>query len=263
MNNDFNDFHQYACNPENFLPVIRKQIEDMPEVFDAMRKAGEMEWIDNVEYITDLPGKNNNEEFLGGSGISTEKLIQLVKSATKSITIQTPYLVTTDLGKSLMREAVNKGVVVNILTNSIASNDNLEAFSGYQRDREKLLETGVNIFEFKPDAKIRQKVMSEELQKKLDHVPIFGLHAKSMVIDGKITVIGTFNLDPRSANLNTESIVVIPSIEISKEVEEGMFVEMQSENAWNITKEWNPDSTASKIKQLKIKSRRIVPKSIL
>lgn len=263
LNNNFNDFHQYACNPENFLPVIRKQIEDMPEVFDAMRKAGEMEWLDNVEYITDLPGKNNNEEFLGGSGISTEKLIQLVKSAKKSITIQTPYLVTTDLGKFLMKEAVSKGVVVNILTNSIASNDNLEAFSGYQRDREKLLETGVNIFEFKPDAKIRQKVMSEELQKKLDHVPIFGLHAKSMVIDGEITVIGTFNLDPRSANLNTESIVVIPSIEISKEVEEGMFIEMQSENAWKITKEWNPDSTASKIKQLKIKSRRIVPKSIL
>ena len=41
---DFEDFHQYACNPENFLPVIRKQIEDMPIVFDSMRKAGYMHW---------------------------------------------------------------------------------------------------------------------------------------------------------------------------------------------------------------------------
>ena len=114
-----------------------------------------------------------------------------------------------------------KELEVNILTNSLASNDNYEAFSGYQRVRKDLLEIGVNIFEFKPDAKIRQKIMSEELEKKLDKAPIFGLHAKSMVIDNEITVVGTFNLDPRSANLNTESIVIIPSKEISQESRKG------------------------------------------
>lgn len=263
INPDFNDFHQYACNPENFLPVIREQIRDMPKVFEYMEKEGELHWLDNIEYITDLPGKNQKNKFLGGSGVSTDKLINLVKSAKKSITIQTPYLITTKLGRGVLKDAVDRGVEVNILTNSMASNDNLEAFSGYQRDRKKLLKTGVNIFEFKPDAKIRQKVMSEELQKKLDETPVFGLHAKSMVIDEEITVIGTFNLDPRSANLNTESIVIIPSIEISKKVKAGMLIEMQPENAWKISLEWNPDSMASLMKQLKVKSRIIVPRSIL
>jgi len=150
-----------------------------------------------------------------------------------------------------------------LMGSSMASNDNLEAFSGYQRDRKKLLKTGVNIFEFKPDAEIRQKVMSEALQKKLDYIPIFGLHAKSMVVDEEITVIGTFNLDPRSANLNTESIVIIPSVDISKNVEKGMRVEMQDENAWKISETWNPDSMNSTIKRIKIKSRIIVPKKIL
>ena len=42
-----------------------------------------------------------------------------------------------------------------------------------------------------------------------------------------------------------------------------MFIEMQPENAWKISKEWNPDSTVDKMKQLKTKSRIIVPKSIL
>ncbi len=260
---DFNDFHQYACNPNNFLPSIRKQINDMPKVFDLMNEDGALHLIDDVEYITDDPGKNNQNEFLGGSGISTEKLIKLIKESNKSITIQTPYLVTTEIGRNLFKEAVDRGVEVNILTNSMASNDNLEAFSGYQRDRKKLLETGVNIFEFKPDAQIRQKVMSDALQKKLNYVPIFGLHAKSMVVDEKITVIGTFNLDPRSANLNTESIVIIPSITISKEVEKGMFVEMQPENAWSISKKWNPDHLNDTMKKIKIKSRIIVPKKIL
>lgn len=263
INDDFNDFHQYSCNPENFLPVIREQIRNLPEVFRLMRETGKLYWLDDVEYITDLPGKNDKDVFLGGGGISTSKLIDLVKNAQKSITIQTPYLITTKLGRTLLKEAVDRGVEINILTNSIVSNDNLEAFNGYQRERNKLLKIGVNIYEFKPDAKIRQKVMSSELQKKLNHVPIFGLHAKSMVIDNKITIIGTFNLDPRSANLNTESIVIIPSVSLSKDVEKGMIEEMKPENAWKISTEWNPDSIADRFKRLKIKSRVVVPKSIL
>jgi phosphatidylserine/phosphatidylglycerophosphate/cardiolipin synthase-like enzyme len=145
----------------------------------------------------------------------------------------------------------------------LASNDNLEAFSGYQRDRKALLKTGVKIYEFKPDAQIRQKIMSEVMEGQLHEMPIFGLHAKSMVIDGDITVIGTFNLDPRSANLNTESIVIIPSQKIASSVKQGMLEEMQPENAWQVTQKWNPDGEESKLKQLKVKLRRIVPKNIL
>lgn len=260
---NFDDFHQYACNPDNFVPIIRQQIKDMPNVFESMYENGELHLIKDVEYITDLPGKNDKNEFLGGSGVATDKLIKLIKEAKHTITIQTPYLVTTELGRGLLTDAVKRGVNVRILTNSMASNDNLEAFSGYQRDRSKLLKTGAHIFEFRPDAQIRRKVMSDALQSKLDYVPIFGLHAKTMVIDEETTIIGTFNLDPRSANLNTESIVIIPSKDISQRVEHGMIIEMLPENAWQITEDWNPDSDNSFLKRLKIKSRIIVPKSIL
>jgi len=148
---------------------------------------------------------------------------------------------------------------VKILTNSLASNDNLEAFSG----RKALLKTGVKIFEFKPDAQIRQKIMSDVMQGKLEVMPIFGLHAKSMVIDDDITIIGTFNLDPRSANLNTESITIIPSKELSMSVKAGMLEEMLSENAWQTTLDWNPDSEENMLKQIGVKLRRVVPKNIL
>ena len=69
-------------------------------------------------------------------------------------------------------------------------------------------------------------------KKTLNHTPIFGLHAKSMVIDGKVSVIGTFNLDPRSANLNTECITIIHSKEISAGVLMGMEEEFKPENSW-------------------------------
>ena len=263
INMDFNALHQYACNPSNFVPKVREQINNLPAVFKEIEQAGQLHWVDNIEYISDIPGKNNNNVFLGGSGLTTERLISLIRNAKRSVTIQTPYLVTTDLSKKLFKEKIDEGVKIKILTNSLASNDNLEAFSGYQRDRKALLKTGVEIFEFKPDAQIRQKIMSDVMQGQLQNMPIFGLHAKSMVIDDNITVIGTFNLDPRSANLNTESITVIPSKEISKKVKAGMLEEMQPENAWRTTLEWNPDGEESTLKQLGVKLRRIVPKNIL
>ncbi|OUS28131.1 phospholipase D family protein [Thalassotalea sp. 42_200_T64] len=262
-NTNFEVLHQYACNPMNFVPEVRAKIHDIPNAFKQLAEQDEIHWLTGVEYISDQPGKNSGEVFLGGSGLTTERLIDLVQHAEKSVIIQTPYLITTDLSKNIFKALVDKGVEVKILTNSLASNDNLEAFSGYQRDRKALLKTGVKIYEFKPDAQIRQKVMAEVMHKQLAQQPIFGLHAKSMVIDDKTTMIGTFNLDPRSANLNTESITIIPSEKIAKQVKQGMLEEMQPENAWQITLDWNPDNEESLLKQLRVKLRRIVPKNIL
>ena len=255
--------HQYACDPKNFLPEIRTQIYSMPETIKAVQSSNQLHWLDNVEYISDKPGKNDQSEFLSGGGLSTQRLIELAKNAKSSITIQSPYLVTTKLSQDLFKALIEKGVKIKILTNSLASNDNFEAFSGYQRVRQSLLKVGVEIYEFKPDAQIRKKVMSEQMYRQLDNTPIFTLHAKSMVIDDEITVIATFNLDPRSANLNTESITVIPSKEISQQVKTGMLAEMQPENAWHTTLDWNPDHLVKASTRLKVKTRRIVPKSIL
>lgn len=263
IDTNFDALHEYACNPANFVPKVRNQINDLPAVFKEIVNSKQLHWVEGVEYISDIPGKNQSNKFLGGGGITTDRLISLVKSSNKSITIQTPYLVTTDLSRDLFKELIAKGVEIKILTNSLSSNDNLEAFSGYQRDRKKLLKMGVKIYEFKPDAKIRQKIMSDVMQGQLKTIPVFGLHAKSMVIDDNITVIGTFNVDPRSANLNTESITIIPSKEVSASVKKGMLDEMLPENAWRVTLKWNPDGEESVMKQIGVKLRRVVPKSVL
>ena len=260
---NYQPLHQYACNPENFVASVRDKIRDIPKAITEIQQQQQLQWLDNIEYISDLPGKNNANKFLGGGGLATEKLISLLQSATKSVVIQTPYLITTKATRKILKAMVDKGVEIKILTNSMASNDNLEAFSGYQRDRKALLKTGVQVFEFKPDAKIRQKIMSEVMHEQLTQAPIFGLHAKSMIIDDHTAVVGTYNVDPRSANLNTENFVIIPSTKIAREIKQGMLEEMQPENAWAISLDWNPDGEEKLMKRLKIKLRRIVPKSIL
>jgi phosphatidylserine/phosphatidylglycerophosphate/cardiolipin synthase-like enzyme len=261
--NTFDNLHEYACNPENFWPQVRERIKNLPATFSTIKNSGDLVWLNDVSFISDAPGKNDGNEGLGGGGISTNALIKLIRAAEKSIEIQTPYLITTELSRNLFKKAVERGVSVRILTNSLASTDNMEAFSGYQSDREKLLNTGVRIFEFRPDAAERKKIMTGELQEKLNHQPIFGLHAKSMVIDNKITVIGTFNLDPRSANLNTECIVIVNSEKIASGVLKGMEEEFKSENSWETTLDYNPDSEVSKFKRLKTWTRKIIPKDIL
>lgn len=262
-NNKYDNLHEYACNPENFWPQVRTKIENFPAAFKSIKNSGELVWLEDVSFISDAPGKNDGTSGLGGGGISTSALINLVKNAKNSIDIQTPYLITSKLSQNLFREAVERGVKIRILTNSLASTDNVEAFSSYQTDRKALLETGVRIFEFKPDAEIRKKIMTGDLQESLDYTPVFGHHAKSMVIDGKITVIGTFNLDPRSANLNTECITIINSEKISKGVLNGMEEEFKPENSWETTLEFNPDSKVNRLKRIKSWTRKILPKEIL
>ncbi len=261
--NRFERLHQYACNPENFWPQIREKIKKLPEAFAQIQKTGKLLWLDSVYFVSDVPGKNDGSKGLKGGGVLTDTLIHLIQNAKTSINIQSPYLITTELGKKLFADAVKRGVKIRILTNSLASTDNLEAFSGYQRDRKKLLATGVKLFEFKPDAKERYKIMTGDLQQEIKFAPIFGLHAKSMIIDNSITVIGTFNLDPRSANLNTECVAIIHSNKLAQQVLENFEIDFNSDNSWETTNNFNPDALATNKKRIGAKLRRVVPKGIL
>ena len=259
----FEYLHQYACNPDNFWPEIRDNINNVPQLFQNILSSGALRWLDQVSFVSDLPKKNDIESGLGGGGLSTDSLISLINSAKETIFIQSPYLVTTELSQGLFERAIQRGVEVKILTNSLMSTDNLEAFSGYKRERESLLEIGVEIFEFRPDAAIRYQVMTGALQRKMEFRPKFGLHAKSMVVDQKIAVIGTFNLDPRSANLNTECIAIIRDSTIAEDLYQTMNEEVKPENAWETTLTFNPDSKAEFGKRFQLWLRGVVPKSVL
>ena len=133
---------------------------------------------------------------------------------------------------ALFKKAISRGVRIRVNTNSLASTDNLLAFSGYRNQRRKLLKMGLEIYEYKPNPQAQIALMQSALRLN-DKRPIFAVHAKTMVVDGKIVYIGTYNLDPRSENLNTEVGVVVRNPTLAKMVEAKIETDMRPENSWN------------------------------
>jgi len=84
------------------------------------------------------------------------------------------------------------------------------------------------------------------------------VHAKTMVIDGESLFIGTFNLDPRSANLNTEIGVQIESPLLARQVEARIEQDMRPQNSW-VSLTDNPDDQASLGKRIQLWFWELLP----
>lgn len=247
--------HAYAADPENFEPQVRQAISEVSQYFPLLLQA--MSW-QHVVFINDVPGKNDGESGLQGGGDSTARLIEAVREAKESILIQSPYLIMPEGGIELFEELVDRGVRIRISTNSLASTDNVLAFSGYHGQRSRLLRAGVELFEFKPHPEIKETLI-ERYPRLAESNPIFALHAKSMVIDNKTVFIGTFNLDPRSANLNTEVGVLADSSELARQLTESIERDISPGNSWQTTTDFNPDSVVSRGKRFRMWFDKILP----
>ena len=77
-----------------------------------------------------------------------------------------------------------------LLTNSLASSPNLPAFSAYLWNRTELASSGLRIYEYQSSDSI---------------------HGKSVLIDDRLSAVGSWNLDERSVDIDTEVMLVIDS----------------------------------------------------
>ncbi|MCW8943366.1 MAG: phospholipase D-like domain-containing protein, partial [Sedimenticola sp.] len=82
--------HAYANDKENFAPEVRQALLTMRSQFEVMMTT--MQWGD-VQFISDLPGKNPGIDGMKGGGETTSALLDLITRAQQSILIQSPYLV--------------------------------------------------------------------------------------------------------------------------------------------------------------------------
>jgi putative cardiolipin synthase len=247
--------HEYANDTVNFEQQVREAIDNISQQFPKL--LDHMSWQD-VSFVSDVPGKNDGESGLAGGGESTAELVAALRGAKESVLIQSPYLIMPKGGIDLLAELSSRGVQIRISTNSLASTDNIPAFSGYHRQRPRMLEAGVELFEYKPHPGI-QTALVERYPRIAENNPVFAIHAKSMVIDGKTIFIGTFNLDPRSANLNTEVGVLIESEALGEQLTANIERDMLPENSWQTTKKYAPDYEVSRSKRLQLGLFNLLP----
>jgi phosphatidylserine/phosphatidylglycerophosphate/cardiolipin synthase-like enzyme len=255
----FDDLHCYAEETKDFSPAMRDRAKNFHEELKKASQSGELVWAKNMCFISDKPQKVKGLKPKEGS-TCTDSLASLIRQARSSVDIDSPYFITTDSAKKLLRETVQRGVKIRVLTNSLESTDNYEAFSGYQRDRKSILETGVQVYEFKPDAKVRYKLMVPEVQATIGYEAVYGFHPKTVIIDSSVVAVGSYNFDPRSANYNTECIAIVRSLQTVKNLSKHFEEEILPENAWEVTKKFNADSKANLRKRFRVMTRRIIPK---
>jgi putative cardiolipin synthase len=146
------------------------------------------------------------------------RFTDILKSAARSIVIESPYLVPSRSLLHLLEKKVAAGVSVEIVTNSLRSSDGVLVHAAYLKYRRRLARAGIGVHEYKgPDT----------------------LHAKSAVVDGRIVLVGSYNIDPRSQNLNSEVICVVDDEQIARELLDS--IDLHVLNAWKVDREGQPE----------------------
>lgn len=170
--------------------------------------AGELalEWTD-VRLVSDDPAKGLGQ--VGPQAQLSMRLVQTLGKPAQELLLVSPYFVPTASGTLALTDLSATGVAVSVLTNSLAATDVPAVHAGYAKRRRALLAGGVKLFELKPER--GEAVSSRPSDRGLAGSSGASLHAKTFAVDRRRIFVGSFNLDPRSAALNTESGLVIDS----------------------------------------------------
>jgi putative cardiolipin synthase len=154
----------------------------------------------------------------------------MIRSARRDIVVVSAYLIPGDEGMAVLKAARERGVSVRVLTNSLATTDvELVHAAGYARYRVPLVASGVELYELRPQAAAPAGEGSG---------PSSGsrasLHAKALIVDARDVIVGSFNVDPRSLELNTEIGVVLRSPELARTLLERVEQAMQPRNSFRV-----------------------------
>ena len=117
------------------------------------------------------------------------QLQQLMEHAEEGVYLQTPYAVPSQNMYDGLARAAGRGVPVALQINSVSVGDNFVASSDYLTNRDRLLETGVTVWEWFGD---------------------YSSHGKAALIDD-LAIVGSYNFDMRSTYLDTEMMLVFDS----------------------------------------------------
>lgn len=148
----------------------------------------------NMVFASDRPGTGQ-----GNNRVLFDHLMELVTDVEHTLIADSPYFILKNGGSKYLSDLNERGVDVTILTNSLNSTDAFYTIPVF-RDRIKThIQAGAKVFTYRGNALPDQKYLNNGIKQSK-----WGVHSKTAIFDDRTVMIGTFNVDPRSARLNTE-----------------------------------------------------------
>ena len=195
-----------------FSPAADKAAEELHERYQRWKTAHPALFEGTVDY-TSLTVPLDSVTFIHNPTTILSKepwvwwqIQQFMEGAKERVVLQTPYAVCdTPMYEGLERVA-GKGIPFEMQINSTGVGDNFMASSDYIHNKGKVLDTGVTVWEWYGD---------------------YSSHGKSVLIDDDLSLVGSFNMDPRSVYIDTEMMLVFHGAEFN-DLLEGYLDSMES-----------------------------------
>ena len=194
---------------------LKKRIELAEKQINKHLKDRPINWA-KAHFIADSPNKIRGEAT--NDQLIYSQMLNIMGEPKQHLELVSAYFVPTRKGTDYLVNLSKNDVRIRILTNSFLANDVAVVHAFYQKYRHDLLQNGIKLYEFKPYIERNKRTWYEVVTGNV--IPAKGkntssLHAKFFDIDGMV-FIGSFNFDPRSANLNSEVGLVVESDVLQK-----------------------------------------------
>jgi putative cardiolipin synthase len=228
----------HARRGRRMLPEVRRYLDALAERADNspwlrhLARAGILStrladpalltWSADVRVESDPPekavpvrDKHEHDRWL------VRSIVDLLAGTRDEAFLTSPYFVPGEDMAGRLAAQSRDGVDLRVLTNSLAATDVALVHAGYSRYRTRLLEGGVRIHELRPQHRVRLGLFGSRRA---------SLHTKALVVDGRRGFVGSFNLDPRSVQLNTEMGVLFADVALAGRLRE-LFLRFTSAEA--------------------------------
>lgn len=135
--------------------------------------------------------------------------MKAIRGAEKTVDIENAYVIVFPTLLNEIKAAVNRGVRVRVLTNSVDSVDEPVVALPITRSAKKLADIGAEVYLRKGST----------------------LHSKFMIVDERLFLIGSYNYHPRSERMEGESIALFDHVRLAKQATQAFEKDISPESA--------------------------------
>ncbi len=176
------------------------------------------------------------------AGIRKPELFSMLKTlmaGQNEVLIQTPYIVCSSDMYEGLSEIADTTEKFEIITNAVESGANPWGCTDYLNQKDNILKTGAVVYEY----------LGEHSS-----------HHKTILINDRISIVGSYNLDMRSTYLDTEMMLVVDSPELNRELK---VVAEEEKSSSRRAEEDEPDQYGENYSAVELTEKKEIYYSIL